>query len=29
MDKGMPPWKGVLEEDVVWRIFTFLSAVQQ
>jgi mono/diheme cytochrome c family protein len=28
MDKGMPPWKGVLKEDVIWRIFTFLSAVQ-
>lgn len=28
MDKGMPPWKGVLKEEVVWRIFTFLSSVQ-
>jgi len=28
MDKGMPPWKGVLKEEVIWRIFTFLSTVQ-
>lgn len=28
VEKGMPPWKGVLKEDVIWRIFTFLSTVQ-
>jgi polar amino acid transport system substrate-binding protein len=28
MDKGMPVWKGVLSEDVMWKIFTFLSSVQ-
>jgi mono/diheme cytochrome c family protein len=28
MDKGMPVWKGVLSEDVMWRIFTFLQSVQ-
>jgi mono/diheme cytochrome c family protein len=28
VEKGMPPWKGVLSDDVVWRIFTFLETVQ-
>ena len=28
MDKGMPVWKGVLSEEVIWKIFTFLSSVQ-
>jgi mono/diheme cytochrome c family protein len=28
MDKGMPPWKGTLSEDVMWRIFTYLDSVQ-
>jgi hypothetical protein len=28
MDKGMPVWKGVLSEDVQWRIFTFLESIQ-
>jgi len=28
MDKGMPVWKGVLTEDVMWKIFTFLSSIQ-
>ena len=28
VEKGMPPWKGVLKDDVIWRIFTFLSTVQ-
>jgi mono/diheme cytochrome c family protein len=28
MDKGMPVWKGVLSEEVMWKIFTFLSSVQ-
>lgn len=26
--KGMPPWKNVIEKDELWRIFTFLSSVQ-
>jgi mono/diheme cytochrome c family protein len=28
LDKGMPVWKGVLSEDTLWRIFTFLETVQ-
>jgi hypothetical protein len=28
MDKGMPVWKGVLAEDVMWKIYTFLVSVQ-
>ena len=28
-DKGMPSWKGVLEDDVLWTIFTFLETVQK
>jgi mono/diheme cytochrome c family protein len=28
MEKGMPIWKGVLNEDVMWKIFTFLSSIQ-
>jgi mono/diheme cytochrome c family protein len=28
LDKGMPVWKSVLSDDVVWRIFTFLETVQ-
>jgi mono/diheme cytochrome c family protein len=28
MDKGMPVWKGVLTDDVLWRIFTYLQTVQ-
>jgi len=28
MDKGMPIWKGVLSDDTLWKIFTFLSSVQ-
>jgi mono/diheme cytochrome c family protein len=27
-DKGMPVWKGVLPEEVLWKIFTFLSSIQ-
>ena len=27
-DKGMPTWKGVLSDDTLWRIFTFLETVQ-
>ena len=26
--KGMPPWKGILEDDVIWKIYTFLQTVQ-
>ena len=28
LEKGMPPWKGVLGEDPMWRIFTYLQSVQ-
>jgi len=28
LDKGMPVWKTVLSEDVLWQIFTFLQTVQ-
>jgi mono/diheme cytochrome c family protein len=28
MDKGMPVWKGVLNEETMWKIYTFLSSVQ-
>lgn len=27
-EKGMPVWKGVLSEDVMWQIYTYLQAVQ-
>ena len=27
-EKGMPSWKGVLEDDTLWKIFTFLQSVQ-
>jgi len=29
LDKGMPVWKGVLRDDVQWKIYTFLETVQQ
>ena len=28
MQKGMPYWKGILEDDVIWKIYTFLQTVQ-
>jgi len=28
MDKGMPVWKSILSDDLVWRIFNFLETVQ-
>lgn len=28
MDKGMPVWGGVLPDDTLWRIYTFLESVQ-
>jgi mono/diheme cytochrome c family protein len=28
MDKGMPTWGGVLPDDTLWRIFSFLESVQ-
>ena len=28
LEKGMPVWKAVLSDDVVWQIFTFLETVQ-
>jgi mono/diheme cytochrome c family protein len=27
-DKGMPVWKGVLPDETLWKIFTFLESVQ-
>ena len=27
-EKGMPVWKGVLSDDVIWRIYTYLDSVQ-
>ena len=27
--KGMPPWKGVLEDEKLWTIYTFLQTVQK
>ena len=27
-DKGMPVWKGVLSDDVLWSIYTYLESVQ-
>jgi polar amino acid transport system substrate-binding protein len=27
-DKGMPNWKGVLDDETLWTIFTFLQSVQ-
>jgi mono/diheme cytochrome c family protein len=27
-DKGMPVWTGVLSDEVLWRIFTYLQSVQ-
>jgi mono/diheme cytochrome c family protein len=27
-DKGMPVWKGVLSDEVLWRIYTYLQTVQ-
>ncbi len=28
LDKGMPVWKGVLSDEILWKIFTFLETVQ-
>ena len=28
MEKGMPVWKGVLDEQTMWKIYTFLSSIQ-
>ena len=28
LDKGMPVWKTVLSDEVLWQIFTFLETVQ-
>jgi mono/diheme cytochrome c family protein len=28
-DKGMPTWRGVLRDEVFWKIFTFLETVQE
>lgn len=29
LDKGMPPWKEILEEEALWKVFTFLETVQK
>jgi mono/diheme cytochrome c family protein len=29
LDKGMPVWKGVLPDDTLWKIYTFLETVQE
>lgn len=26
--RGMPPWKGILDDETVWKIYTFLQSVQ-
>jgi len=28
LDVGMPVWKGILSDEVLWRIFTYLQTVQ-
>ncbi|MFO1321451.1 MAG: c-type cytochrome [Burkholderiales bacterium] len=28
LEKGMPVWKGVLSEETLWKIYTFLESVQ-
>lgn len=28
VEKGMPVWKGVLSDDVMWQIYTYLQTVQ-
>lgn len=29
MDKGMPVWAGILPDETVWKIFTFLQSIQK
>ena len=28
MEKGMPVWKGILTDETMWKIYTFLSSIQ-
>jgi len=28
MEKGMPVWKGILTDETLWKIYTFLSSIQ-
>jgi len=28
LDKGMPIWKGVLPDETIWKMYTFLTTVQ-
>jgi hypothetical protein len=28
LDKGMPVWKTVLSDEMLWQVFTFLETVQ-
>ena len=27
-DRGMPSWKGILDDDILWKIYTFLQSIQ-
>jgi len=27
-EKGMPTWKGILDDETLWKIYTFLQSVQ-
>jgi len=29
VEKGMPPWGGIMEEDTLWMVFSFLETVQK
>ena len=29
VEKGMPPWGGIMEEDTLWAVFSFLETVQK
>ena len=29
VEKGMPPWGGIMEEDTLWTVFSFLETVQK
>jgi mono/diheme cytochrome c family protein len=28
LEKGMPTWEGTLDEDTIWKIYTYLQTVQ-
>ena len=27
-EKGMPSWQGILDDDTLWKIYTFLQSIQ-